>query len=325
MIAVVGGAGYIGSHMVKYLRKKGEPVVVFDNLSKGHLEAVSGAELVQGDLRNPDDLNRLFSNRSIECVMHFAAYASVGESMRLPDLYYDNNVVGCCRLLEAMQRRGVKMMIFSSSAAVYGEPESIPIDESCPKSPTNPYGETKLVMERMLGWYDQAYGLRSVSLRYFNAAGADPEGELGEDHDPEEHLIPIVLQVALGKRAGMKVFGADWPTPDGSCVRDYVHIWDLAQAHYQALQRLRSGAQTSAYNLGNGKGYSVLQVIQAAEKVTDRRIAWEPAPRRPGDPATLVASSERALGELGWQPDYPDLEEIVRHAWVWHQTHPDGY
>lgn len=325
MIAVVGGAGYIGSHMVKYLRKKGEPVVVFDNLSKGHLEAVSGAELVQGDLRNPDDLNRLFSNRSIECVMHFAAYASVGESMRLPNLYYDNNVVGCCRLLEAMQRHGVKMMIFSSSAAVYGEPESIPIDESCPKSPTNPYGETKLVMERMLGWYDQAYGLRSVSLRYFNAAGADPEGELGEDHNPEEHLIPIVLQVALGKRAGMKVFGTDWPTPDGSCVRDYVHIWDLAQAHYQALQRLRSGAQTTAYNLGNGKGYSVLQVIQAAEKVTDRRIAWEPAPRRPGDPATLVASSERALGELGWQPDYPDLEEIVRHAWVWHQTHPDGY
>lgn len=325
MIAVVGGAGYIGSHMVKYLRKKGEPVVVFDNLSKGHLEAVSGAELVQGDLRNPDDLERLFSNRSIECVMHFAAYASVGESMRLPDLYYDNNVVGCCRLLEAMQRRGVKMMIFSSSAAVYGEPETVPIDESSPKSPTNPYGETKLVMERMLGWYDQAYGLRSVSLRYFNAAGADPEGELGEDHDPEEHLIPIVLQVALGKRTGMKVFGADWPTPDGSCVRDYVHIWDLAQAHYQALQRLRSGAQSSAYNLGNGKGYSVLQVIQTAETVTERRIAWESAPRRPGDPATLVASSQRAASELGWQPDYPDLEEIVRHAWVWHRDHPNGY
>jgi UDP-glucose 4-epimerase len=325
MIVVIGGAGYIGSHMVKYLLARGERVVVFDNLSRGHQLACAGAETVRGDLRRADDLERLFAGREVECVMHFAALASVGESVRAPELYYENNVVGCWLLLEAMRRHRVPAMIFSSSAAVYGEPRQVPIPEEHPQQPTNPYGETKKVMEQMLRWYGGAHGIGSVSLRYFNAAGADPEGALGEDHQPEEHLVPIVLLTALGRRPEVKVFGTDWPTPDGTCVRDYVHVTDLCQAHHQALRRLRGGARCEAYNLGNGQGYSVLEVIRAAERVVGRDVPWSAAPRRAGDPARLVASAQRAQEALGWRPEYPDLETIVRHAWQWHRRHPEGY
>lgn len=326
MILVIGGAGYIGSHMVKYLLQQGEQVLVLDNLIKGHMQAVpKGALFVQGDLRSQEAVASIFRHYPIECVMHFAAFASVGESMRAPHLYYENNVIGCSVLLEAMRQHQVPRLIFSSSAAVYGEPECVPIPETHPQRPTNPYGETKRVMEQMLHWYDCAYGLRSISLRYFNAAGADPEGELGEDHEPEEHLIPLTLQTALGRRERLFVFGTDWNTPDGTCIRDYIHVWDLCSAHYLALQRLRTSATTTAYNLGNGKGYSVLQVIQVAEQVVGKSIPWSPAPRRPGDPAVLVASSQKAEQELGWKPQYPDLYSIIAHAWEWHQRHPEGY
>lgn len=326
MILVVGGAGYIGSLMVKHLRRKGERVAVFDNFSRGHRAAVGGVEqVIEGDLRSPGDLERTFAGHAFECVMHFAALASVGESVRVPDLYYDNNVVGCFHLLEAMRRHGVGKLIFSSSAATYGEPREIPVVEDHPQAPTNPYGETKRVVEQMLRWYHGAFGMSSIALRYFNAASCDPEGELGEDHDPEEHLIPSLLFAALGRRESVKVFGTDWPTPDGTCVRDYVHVADLCVAHYLALKRLRQREVCEAFNLGSDSGHSVLEVIRTAEEVTGRPIAWRAAPRRPGDPARLVASSRKARAELGWQPEYPDLASIVRHAWQWFESHPRGY
>ncbi|MEO8503727.1 MAG: UDP-glucose 4-epimerase GalE [Acidobacteriota bacterium] len=326
MIAVIGGAGYIGSLMVKRLLAKSESVVVFDNLSRGHREAVRpGAELVEGDLRRPQDLERLFAGRAIECVMHFAALASVGESVRVPELYYDNNLVGCFHLLEAMRAHGARRLIFSSTAATYGEPETVPIDEQHSQIPTNPYGETKRAVEQMLRWYHGAHGLSSISLRYFNAAGADPEGELGEHHEPEEHLIPNVLFAAAGRRGPVHVFGDDWPTPDGTCVRDYVHIDDLCSAHYLALERLRGRDACEAFNLGFGDGFSVLEVIRAAEAVTGQPIPWQPAARRPGDPARLVASAEKARRELGWTPRSSALSTILTHAWAWHRSHPAGY
>jgi UDP-glucose 4-epimerase len=325
MILVIGGAGYIGAHMVKLLRRRGEPVLVFDNLSRGHRAALAGAALVEGDLRRRGDLERVFGGRAIECVMHFAALASVGESMRAPELYYDNNVVGCFNLLEAMRAHGVERLVFSSSAATYGEPQAVPIGEDHPQRPTNPYGETKLVMERMLRWYGEAHGLRSVVLRYFNAAGADPDGELGEDHAPEEHLIPLVLGAVLGKRREVEVYGTDWPTPDGTCVRDYVHVVDLCRAHALALDRLRRGEPSAIYNLGGGSGWSVRQVIAAAGQVVGSDIPWRPAPRRPGDPARLVASCDRAERELGWRAERGALETILRDAWEWHRRHPGGY
>ncbi len=325
MIGVIGGAGYIGSLMVKRLLAMGERPVVFDNLSRGQRAAVRGAELVEGDLRRPADLAAFFAAYPIECVMHFAALASVAESVRAPELYYDNNVVGCVHLLAAMRAHGVSRLIFSSTAATYGEPDAVPITEDHPQRPTNPYGETKRVMEQMLRWHYGAYGLSSVTLRYFNAAGADPQGELGEHHEPEEHLIPNVLAAALGRRDTVQVFGTDWPTPDGTCVRDYVHVDDLCQAHYLALTRLRERETCEAFNLGNGDGCSVLEVIRAAEEVTGRSIGWRAAERRPGDPARLVAASARARAELGWQPRYPEIKSIVGHAWAWHQAHPDGY
>jgi len=325
LIAVIGGAGYIGSLMVKRLLAMGERVVVFDNLSRGQRAAVRGAELIEGDLRRPDDLAAFFGAHPIECVMHFAALASVAESVRSPELYYDNNVLGCVHLLRAMREHGVSRLIFSSTAATYGEPEIAPIPEDHPQRPTNPYGETKRVMEQMLRWNHGAHGLCSVSLRYFNAAGADPDGELGEDHEPEEHLIPNVLAAALGRRDAVQVFGTDWPTPDGTCVRDYVHVDDLCQAHYLALARLREREVCEAFNLGNGDGCSVLEVIRAAEEVTGREIAWRAADRRPGDPARLIAASERARTELGWWPRYAELKSIVGHAWTWHEAHPHGY
>jgi UDP-glucose 4-epimerase len=325
MVLVIGGAGYIGSHMVKCLLEAGEEPVVLDNLDQGHREAVLCDELIEGDLRDRDLLDRIFRERDVECVMHFAAYASVSDSVADPAKFYDNNVLGCHTLLEAMRAAGVDEIIFSSSAATYGEPEQTPIQEHHPQLPTNPYGETKLVMERMLKWYWGAYGVRSVSLRYFNAAGADPEGKLGEDHDPEEHLIPVILQAALGKRDQVMVFGTDWETPDGTCIRDYVHVTDLCDAHMLALGALRDGADLLAYNLGNDEGFSVKQVIETCQRVVGRPIPWGPAPRRPGDPALLIASSALIRAQLGWVPQYPDLETIVRHAWSWMEAHPDGY
>ncbi|GIV10880.1 MAG: UDP-glucose 4-epimerase GalE [Fimbriimonadales bacterium] len=325
MLLVIGGAGYIGSHMVKYLLQKGESVVVLDNFATGHQGALSGGVLERGDLRDPDAVSKVFRKYDIECVLHFAAFIFAGESMRDPAKYYDNNVLGCLRLMEAMRTHGVSQLIFSSTAAVYGEPIEVPIPETHPQNPTNPYGETKRVMEGMLRWYGQAYGIRSMALRYFNAAGADPDGELGEDHRPEEHLIPLTLFAAMGKRESISVFGTDYDTPDGSCIRDYVHVWDLCEAHYLAWQLLRRGAPSDVYNLGNGQGYSVLEVIRAAERVAGKPIPTVYAPRRPGDPARLVASSEKAKRELGWRPQYPQLETMIEHAYRWFQSHPNGY
>lgn len=325
MILVIGGAGYIGSHMVKRLCQQGEDVLVMDNLEKGHSEALVGGRLVNADLRRRDDLERIFQQYEVECVMHFAAYASVGHSVQNPAMYYENNVIGCYVLLETMRTHKIDRLIFSSSAAVYGEPVTIPIPENHPKNPTNPYGETKWVMERMLQWYGEAYGIRSISLRYFNAAGADPEGQIGEDHKPEEHLIPLALLAVLGKRDKLRVFGTDWATPDGTCIRDFVHVCDLAEAHLLALQALRKGAGTTAYNLGNGYGFSVKEVIRTVEKVTGKKVPVESAPRRPGDPAQLVAGSVRIKAELGWVPRYAQLATIIEHAWNWHKSNPNGY
>lgn len=325
MILVVGGAGYIGSHMVKYLIQRGESVVVLDNFSTGHRQAVRGVPVEQGDLRDEKTLQRVFRQYPIECVMHFAAFIFAGESMRDPAKYYDNNVLGCLRLMEAMRLCGVSQIIFSSTAAVYGEPQQIPIPETHPLQPTNAYGETKRVMEGLLHWYGQAYGIRFIALRYFNAAGADPEGELGEDHRPEEHLIPLVLFAGLGRRPHVSVFGTDYDTPDGTCIRDYIHVWDLCEAHYLALQRLRSGARSAVYNLGNGQGYSVLEVIRTAELVIGKPIPTVYAERRAGDPVRLVASSEKARTELGWRPQYPDLAVMIEHAYRWFLEHPHGY
>ena len=325
MILVIGGAGYIGSHMVKCLLQHGEDVLIMDTLEKGHRDAIVGGKFIEGDLRRADDLKRVFGKHDIESVMHFAAYASVGDSVKNPSTYYENNVVGCYALLEAMRAHKINKLIFSSSAAVYGEPNTVPIPEVHPKNPTNPYGETKWVMEKMLQWYGGAYGIRSISLRYFNAAGADPDGQIGEDHEPEEHLIPVALLALLGKRDKLKIFGTDWPTPDGTCIRDFIHVNDLAEAHFLAVQALRKGASTNAYNLGNGHGYSVKEVIHSVEKVTGKPVPFEAAPRRAGDPARLVASSDRIKSELGWKPQYPELETIITHAWNWRKTRVDGY
>lgn len=325
MILVTGGAGYIGSHTVKALLLEGRDVVVFDSLELGHRDAVLGGELVEGNLLDRDAVDAVFNKYPIDAVVHFAAYASVGDSMVSPDKYFTNNIEGGLNLVNAMREHGVGRIIFSSSAATYGEPMGVPIDESHPQNPTNPYGETKLMFEKILKWYDVAYGIKSVSLRYFNAAGADPEGKIGEDHTPEGHLIPIILQTLLGQRENVKVFGCDWDTPDGTCVRDYIHVTDLADAHLRALAALERGAETGAYNLGNGDGQSVKQMIDAAEEVTGKKVPWMAAPRRPGDPAKLVASSKKLKNELGWQPKYPDVRTIIEHAWRWHSTHPQGY
>lgn len=325
MILVIGGAGYIGSHMVQCLLQHREDVLVMDNLEKGHRDALLGAQLIEADLRRREQLDRVFHDHAVDCVMHFAAYASVGDSVQNPSKYYENNVVGCYNLLEAMRAHKIDQLIFSSSAAVYGEPAAIPIPEDHPKNPTNPYGETKWVMEKMLQWYGQAYGIRSISLRYFNAAGADPEGRIGEDHHPEQHLIPVALLAALGKTDKLRIFGTDWETPDGTCIRDFVHVSDLAEAHFLAWQALRNGAKTNAYNLGSGQGFSVKEVIDTVQKVIGRTVPVEPAPRRPGDPARLIASSHRAKAELKWSPQYPQIDVIIQHAWAWRKARLDGY
>ncbi|WP_163852581.1 UDP-glucose 4-epimerase GalE [Paenibacillus elgii] len=324
-IMVTGGAGYIGSHTVAELLAKGEEVVVVDNLQQGHREAVLGGKLYVGDIRDADFLDTVFRENDIDAVIHFAASSLVGESMQLPGKYYHNNVYGTLCLLEKMNEYGVKKIVFSSTAATYGEPENVPILETDRTLPTNAYGETKLAMEKMMRWFDTAHGIKYVSLRYFNAAGAHESGRIGEDHSPETHLVPIILQVALGKRAHISIFGDDYATPDGTCIRDYIHVTDLADAHILAVEKLRSGGDSSVYNLGNGKGFSVKEVIDIAREVTGHAIPAVVEARRAGDPAVLVASSERGRTELGWQPKRDSLQQIIASAWAWHQANPDGY
>jgi UDP-glucose 4-epimerase len=317
---VTGGAGYIGSVTSELLLDAGHQVVVFDNLERGHRAAVDPrASLVVGDLRDEGAIRSAMAEARPEAVMHFAAYALVPESMRSPELYFGNNVVGGINLARAMTECGVRRIVFSSTCAVYGEPRVEYISETQDKRPANPYGESKLMLERVLEWYGRLSGMQTVFLRYFNASGAT--AKYGEDHDPETHIIPIVLQVALGRREKVVVYGDDFPTPDGSCVRDYIHILDLARAHILAVECGASGA----FNLGNGRGYSVKEVVETARAVTGRRIASEIGPRRPGDPPRLVAAADRARDALGWRPQYPDLQAIIASAWEWHQRHPEGY
>ena len=322
-VFVTGGAGYIGSHVVRLLLEAGHRVRVYDNLAEGHAAAIPEETLVRGDLMDAQRLVEAM-DEGFDCVMHFAAHCYVGESMINPEKYYTTNVVAGLRLLTAMRRAGVRRIVFSSSAATYGEPEQIPITEEHPQNPINAYGQTKLDFEHALGFYAGAYGLGYASLRYFNAAGAAPDGAIGEDHDPETHLVPIVLQVALGQRKSVQIFGTDYPTRDGTCVRDYIHVCDLAQAHILAMERIEPG-KGGWYNLGNGNGYTVREVIDVARKTTGRKIPAEAGPRRPGDPPELVASSEKIARELGWKPQYPDLETIIETAWRWHEAHPNGY
>ncbi|MBW2109419.1 MAG: UDP-glucose 4-epimerase GalE [Deltaproteobacteria bacterium] len=324
-ILVVGGAGYIGSHMCKFLAAHDHVPVVLDNLVCGHRQAVKWGPFFEGPMEDRGLLRRIFSEHEIACVMHFAAFCYVGESMTAPAKYYRNNVAATLTLLEAMVEAEIQGFIFSSSCATYGEPEKIPIPEDHPLNPINPYGRTKLMVEQILADFRRAYGLESVCLRYFNAAGADPDGELGEDHDPETHLIPLVLQTALGQRPHIDVFGDDYPTKDGTCIRDYIHIQDLAQAHLAALERLLDGKPGGVFNLGNGEGFSVRDVIEVARKATGAPIPEKVTPRRPGDPAVLVGSSEKARQELGWKPRFADLETIIETAWKWHRAHPTGY
>jgi UDP-glucose 4-epimerase len=324
-VLVTGGAGYIGSQTVKELLATGHDPVIVDDLSEGHREAVVGGSLHEISLSNGEGLRALLGKEPVDAVIHFAAFCYVGESMEAPLKYYRNNVAGAVSLLDAVIEAGVRKFVFSSSCATYGEPVKTPIAEDHPQAPVNVYGRTKLIVEGMLRDLDRSHGLRSIPLRYFNAAGADPEGALGEDHDPETHLIPLVLQVALGQREAIRIFGDDYDTPDGTCVRDYVHTADLARAHILALEHLASGGASEAFNVGTGQGYSVREVIECARKVTGRPIPAVVAPRRPGDPAMLVAASSKIRDRLGWRPELPDLEEIIRTAWEWHRTHPKGY
>lgn len=318
-ILVVGGAGYIGSHMVKMLLDRGYRVTTLDNLSTGYRDAVVGGEFLLGDIGDRMFLDNLFSRYRFDAVMHFASFIQVGESVQQPAKYYENNFSNTLQLLDAMVAADVKRFIFSSTAAIFGEPVSDSIDESHPKNPINPYGRSKLMVEQALADYDHAYGLRSVCLRYFNAAGADPDGQLGERHEPETHLIPLVLQAASGFRPHISVFGRDYATPDGSCVRDYIHIYDLCEAHLLALEMLIREDRSAAFNLGNGNGFSVAEVIATAERVSGKKIKVVDAARRAGDPARLVADAQLAMNTLGWKPRYADLGLIIEHAWRWEQ------
>ena len=325
-ILVLGGAGYIGSHTALELVKAGNEVVIADNLVTGYRKAIpKGAKFYEGDLRDSDFLDNLFHQENIDAVIHFAAYSLVGESVTNPLKYYDNNLYGTKVLLEAMVKNNVGKIVFSSTAATYGEPENIPILESDRTCPTNPYGETKLAMEKMFKWTAEAHGLRYVSLRYFNACGADESGTIGEAHNPESHLIPLILQVPNGKRETISIYGTDYDTPDGTCIRDYIHVTDLAQAHILAVKYLANGGKSDIFNLGNGVGYSVREVIETARKVTGHPIPATESSRRAGDPARLVASSEKAKSVLGWKPVHDSLEEIIASAWNWHKNHPNGY
>lgn len=320
MILVTGGAGYIGSHYVLYERERGNEVVVLDNLIYGHREAVLDAPLVIGDLTRREALDKVFEQYNIDSVVHFAAFASVNESVSFPERYYNNNVAGTMTLLDAMRDHGVNHFVFSSSCATYGNPQYVPMDEIHPQNPINPYGDSKFICEKMMAAYSHAHALRFVSLRYFNAAGADPEGRIGESHEPETHIIPIILQVARGQREKVTIYGTDYETPDGTCVRDYIHILDLAQAHSLALDRLRSGAESTFYNLGSESGFSVREVIDICEEATGKSINTIDGPRRAGDPPRLVASARKAKEGLGWSPRFLDLRDIVKTAWNWEQN-----
>lgn len=325
-ILVLGGAGYIGSHTVYELVDYGEEVVIVDNLETGHVEAVHPkAKFYQGDIRNRAFIDRVFEENKIDAVIHFAANSLVGESMTNPLKYYDNNLCGTKVLLDSMVAHRIDKIVFSSTAATYGEPENIPILETDKTCPTNCYGETKLSMEKMFKWTGRAHGLRYVSLRYFNACGAHESGKIGEAHAPETHLIPLILQVPNGKREAITIYGDDYPTPDGTCIRDYIHVADLAMAHIQAVQYLRAGNPSNIFNLGNGVGFSVKEVIEAARAVTGHPIPAVIEGRRAGDPARLIASSEKAREVLGWNPQHDDLSKIIASAWKWHQGHPDGF
>lgn len=325
-ILVCGGAGYIGSHVVRALLDRGEEVLVLDNMLTGHVDAVDErASLVLGDLRDEAFLDQVFQKHKVDGIIDFAAYSLVGESVTEPLKYFENNVSGTISLLKAMEKYKVKNIVFSSTAATYGEPENIPILESDTTFPTNPYGESKLCVEKILKWCDRAYGMKYTVLRYFNVAGAHESAEIGEAHTTETHLIPIVLQVALGQRESIGIYGDDYPTEDGTCIRDYIHVMDLADAHIKALDRLRAGGDSATFNLGNGEGFSVKEVIEVCRKVTGHPIPAVVSPRRAGDPAKLVASSKQAMEVLKWQPKYNRLEQIVSSAWAWHQSHPNGY
>lgn len=319
-VLVVGGAGYIGSHMVKRLAAAGHEVITFDNLSRGFRDAVIAGETVVGDLANHEQLAALFDSTAIDAVMHFASFIEVAESVREPGRYYKNNVANTLNLLDAMIAHDVKQIIFSSSAAVFGKPAYVPIDEIHSKHPINPYGRSKFMVEEILEDYDRAFGLKSVALRYFNAAGADPDGDLGERHDPESHLIPLVLQAAAGRRNSISIYGDDYDTPDGTCVRDYIHVQDLCDAHLLALEYLDKKQQSNAFNLGNGNGFSVREVVDRVREITEQRFAVKLEARRAGDPAVLVADSSRARSVLGWNPVLNDLETIIETAWRWEQS-----
>jgi UDP-glucose 4-epimerase len=323
-ILVIGGAGYVGSHSVRLLLRSGHEVWVYDNLSRGHRQSVPAGCLIEGELSDRSRLRHVLQEKKIDAVMHFAAFALVGESVAQPAMYYQNNVTATLELLEAMREAGVNRIVFSSTTATYGQPKVIPIAETTPQFPINPYGFTKLVIEHALTDYAQAYGFGCAALRYFNAAGASPEGDIGEDHDPESHLIPLVLQTALGQREKIGVFGDDYATPDGTCIRDYVHVDDLADAHLRALDLLLPKTNLQL-NLGTGKGHSVREVIEACRRVTGHPIPTSIETRRPGDPAELVADARLARQILGWEPKYTDIESIVATAWNWHQRHPRGY
>ncbi|MEZ5965394.1 MAG: UDP-glucose 4-epimerase GalE [Planctomycetota bacterium] len=328
VILVVGGAGYIGSHTVAALRERGRPVLVLDDLSEGHVAAVKDTELVRGDVHDRACLDRIFGQRGVTAVFHFAARCYVGESVSDPGRYYRHNVGGTLNLLEAMVAHRVERLVFSSTCATYGTPDRMPLTEDLPQHPINPYGETKLVCEKMMRDFQRAHGLQAIALRYFNAAGAHPTGELGEDHDPETHLIPLVIGAALGTRPPVTVFGDDYPTPDGTCVRDYIHVCDLAEAHVLGLEAMERAGRAfgfRAYNLGNEQGTSVLEVIRAVETVSGRPVPRRVGPRRAGDPPRLVGSSAKIRAELGWQPRFGSIEQIVESAWRWHTTHPDGH
>jgi UDP-glucose-4-epimerase GalE len=323
-ILVTGGAGYIGSHAVRLFRARGHDVWVYDNLSAGHRASVPADRLVVGDLSETHKLDHLILERRVEAVVHFAAFALVGESVRHPALYYQNNLVNTLGLMEVLRRHGVGRFVFSSTCATYGIPKKVPITEDEPQNPINPYGRSKLAVEKALLDYAAAYGWGVACLRYFNAAGAAPDGSIGEDHDPETHLIPLVLQAALGQRQALDILGTDYPTPDGTCIRDYIHVDDLAEAHLRALEVLQPG-RALCCNLGTGRGWSVREVVRIAEEVTGRRVPVRDAPRRPGDPPELVACADRARKELGWEPKYTDLRAVIETAWNWHRTHPGGY
>jgi UDP-glucose-4-epimerase GalE len=323
-ILVTGGAGYIGSHAVRLFLARGHDVWVYDNLIYGHRQAVPADRLIEADLSESYRLDNAFVMHRIDAVVHFAAFAYVGESVKDPAKYYLNNLVNTIYLLDAARRHKVKRFVFSSTCATYGVPEKVPITEDLPQHPINPYGATKLAVERALDDFAGAYDLGYAALRYFNAAGASPDGTIGEDHDPETHLIPLVLWAAMGQRPAIEVFGTDYPTPDGTCIRDYIHVDDLAEAHLLALEALKSGDRLR-YNLGTGRGYSVREVIRIAEEVTGKPVPVKEGPRRPGDPPALVASSEKIQRELGWRPRYAELRPIIEMAWNWHKNHPKGY